>query len=127
MKHYLIDTDVFIDALRGYAAAQRFIEEHSEVILVSVLTVAELYAGARNHKEEQTLVELLALFPKVDLSEKMARKGGAYRHRYGKSHGTGLVDALIAAAAEAEELTLITCNKKHYPMLDKVKVPYKKR
>jgi len=127
MKHYLVDTDILIDTLRGYVPAKHFIEENSEIMLLSVLTVAELYAGVRNREEEQILGEFLALFPKVALTEKVAQKAGTYRHRYGKSHGTGLVDALLAATAEAEGLTLVTLNKKHYPMLDKVKTPYKKK
>jgi predicted nucleic acid-binding protein len=123
---YLLDTDVLIDALRGHEAAQQFIRAHMGALKVSVLTVAELHAGTRNRGEERTLVELLTLFPKTGVSEKIAEKAGAYRNRYGKSHGTGLVDALLAATAEAEGLTLATLNKKHYPMLDTVRVPYRK-
>jgi predicted nucleic acid-binding protein len=123
---YLLDTDVVVDALRGYAAAEQFIQDNCDGITLSLLTVAELYAGTRNRKEEQTLAELLVLFPKTGVTESIALKAGLYRNRYGKSHGTGLIDALLAATAGVENLTLVTLNKKHYPMLEAVHVPYRK-
>src|SRR5712692_185124 len=45
---------------------------------------------------------------------------------FGKSHGTGIVDAIIAACAQAVNATLATPNAKHFPMLDHVVRPYKK-
>ncbi|MFN5219653.1 MAG: hypothetical protein ACK5FE_01870 [Cyanobacteriota bacterium] len=44
----------------------------------------------------------------------------------GPSHGTGLADALIAASAEAAGATLVTLNRRHFPMLADVLVPYAK-
>jgi predicted nucleic acid-binding protein len=45
---------------------------------------------------------------------------------YGKSRGVGLVDAILAATAEAEQADLKTFNIKHYPMMKGLKPPYKK-
>ena len=42
----LIDTDVLIDYLRDYPEAIRYVEACQERLLISVVTVAELYAGA---------------------------------------------------------------------------------
>jgi len=50
--------------------------------------------------------------------------GGLYRRDYRKSHETGLADALIAATARLHSLTLVTLNKKHFPMLTSIIVPY---
>lgn len=44
-KGVLIDTDVLIDYLRGNPAAVGYVEGLSERFLISVITVAELYAG----------------------------------------------------------------------------------
>jgi hypothetical protein len=41
----LIDTDVLIDYLRDYPAAVSYVEAQQERFLISVVTVAELYAG----------------------------------------------------------------------------------
>jgi predicted nucleic acid-binding protein len=62
----------------------------------------------------------------VAVDEAIAVKGGLYRRDYSKSHNTGLADALIAATAEIKNAELVTLNKKHFPMLSNVIVPYQK-
>ena len=49
-----------------------------------------------------------------------------WRRQYGRSHGTGLADALIAASVAAAGGTLATLNRRHFPMLAEVLVPYAK-
>lgn len=46
--------------------------------------------------------------------------------QYGPSHGTGLADALIASTVAAVGATLATLNRRHFPMLNDVLVPYVK-
>jgi len=46
------------------------------------------------------------------------RRAGTYLLRYAKSHGVGIADALIAAAASTTGLQLWTLNRRHYPMDD---------
>ena len=41
----LVDTDIMIDLLRGHEAAVAWVREHTADIALSVITVAELYAG----------------------------------------------------------------------------------
>ncbi len=53
----------------------------------------------------------------------IAQKGGLYRRDF---NGVGLRDALIAASAEHADATLVTLNKKHFPMIKNVLVPYAK-
>lgn len=121
---YLVDSDILIDALRGHAGARDFLRKHMGVLAISVLSVAELHAGARNKKEEKQLAGFLSLFSCHPVGIEIAHLGGHYRQRYGKSHGTGLVDAMIAATTQLLDIPLVTRNKKHYPMLDTVYTPY---
>ena len=44
-KLLLIDTDVLIDYLRGQSDAVRYIENLEEPLLMSAMTMAELYVG----------------------------------------------------------------------------------
>jgi predicted nucleic acid-binding protein len=37
-----------------------------------------------------------------------------------------LADALIAATATVQQATLITLNKRHFPMIRNIQVPYRK-
>jgi predicted nucleic acid-binding protein len=52
--------------------------------------------------------------------------GGLYKRDYGKSHGVGLAEAILAASAEAEHAELKTLNITHYPMVKNLKPVYKK-
>ncbi|MGB2682324.1 MAG: type II toxin-antitoxin system VapC family toxin [Candidatus Competibacter sp.] len=122
----LIDTDVIIDYLRGQVNAVDYIERLTNPLLISVITVAELYSGVREGEERTALETFLSAFELVTVSEEIAVKGGLHRRDYGKSHKIGLADALIAATAEIRGATLITLNTKHFPMLASVKAPYAK-
>lgn len=125
-KRYLFDTDVLIDYLRGEAAAVDYVESCSEALLVSSITVAELFAGVREGGERAALGAFLGAFEVVPLDQAIAEKGGLFRRDYGKSHGTGLADALIAATAALRQADLVTLNRKHFPMFETVIVPYRK-
>ena len=122
----LIDTDVIIDYLRDRAEAVSYLEELAEPLLMSAVTVAELYAGVRDGAERAALDSFIHAFEIVAVDEEIAVKGGLYRRDYSKSHNTGLADAIIAATAEVGRAELVTLNKKHFPMLSEVIVPYQK-
>jgi predicted nucleic acid-binding protein len=122
----LIDTDVLIDYLPDYPAAVSYIEAQQERFLISVVTVAELYAGVREGEERARLEQFLRAFEIIPLDLRLAVQGGLYRRDDGKSHNVGLADALIAAAATQRQVPLVTLNRKHFPMLQDVIVPYQK-
>ena len=121
---YLIDTDVLIEYLRGHSKAVIFLEKTRASIYLSSITIAELYAGVRDGVEKEILDEFIQAFQIIPIDHNIARKGGLLRRDYGKSHGVGLADAINAAAAENVGATLVTMNRKHYPMLKSVNVPY---
>ena len=123
---YLIDTDVAIDYLRGHVDAVAFIEGLSSNNSISAITVAELYAGVRDGSERTTLEGFVRAFLVIPVDANIAKRGGIFRRDYGKSHGVGLADALIAATAEAHGTELATLNAKHFPMLPAAHVPYQK-
>lgn len=122
----MLDTNVLIDYLRNHPEAINYLENLPQTPVVSAVTAAELYAGVREGKERKILDELIKNSTIVSITEEIAVSGGLYRRDYLKSHGVGLADAIIAATAEAENATLVTLNKKHFPMLRKVFVPYQK-
>lgn len=127
-KPCLIDTDVLIDYLRGYPEARSLFDLLPDDCALSTVTVAELHAGVREGVERQALVALLDTFELIGLSAAIAIQGGILRRDWGKSHGPGLNDALIAATALASGRVLLTLNAKHFPMMpsDQLVVPYLK-
>ena len=125
-ESFLLDTDVLVDFLRGYGKAVAFINAQSSRVILSSIVVAELYAGVKGDAEQAALENFISLFRIVPVSAEIAKAGGLYKRDYGKSHGVGLADAILAATAEAEDAELKTLNRKHYPMLKGLKPAYTK-
>ena len=123
-ERLLIDTDVLIEYLRGRSEAAEYLEGPSADLYLSVISVAELFAGTKGDEERVSLEQLLQAFVILPVTEKTARLGGLYRREYGPSHGTGLADALIAATAEDNGADLVTFNRRHFPMVSRITVPY---
>jgi predicted nucleic acid-binding protein len=100
---FLIDTDVFVDHLRG---ARRF-EPKTHRIHYSVITRAELFAG--NTATELVSV-LLAPFRELPVDRGLAERAGRLR----RETGVRLPDALIAATALEHKLSLFTRNRSDF-------------
>lgn len=126
MESLILDTDVIIDYLRGHNLAKRYFLHLEDPCFISVVTLAELYSGVKNPQQEQALESCLQFFTALAVDPVVAKCAGLYRLQFMKSHGVGMADALIAATANVFELKLITLNIKHYPMLKKIELPYKK-
>jgi predicted nucleic acid-binding protein len=126
MKKLLFDTDVLIDYLRGRDDARDYIDNTRDVIYISVITIAELYAGVRKGDESKELEMFIDTFDVVSLNTNIAKMGGLYRNQYKPGHGTGLADALIAASAKEIGAQVVTCNTKHFPMFHDVIKPYER-
>lgn len=122
----LVDTDVLIDFLRGNDKAITFIDEFSPHIILSSIVVAELYAGVKGANELSVLDNFVSLFRVVPIDSEIAKVGGLYKRDFGKSHGVGLADAILAATASKENAELKTLNVKHYPMIKGLRPAYKK-
>ena len=127
-KPALLDTDLLIDYLRKHPSAAALFDKLPDDCAVSTLSVAELHAGVREGAERHALDTLLSTFAAIDLSAEIAAQGGLLRRDWGKSHGVGLNDALIAATAIHTGRVLLSLNARHFPMLGKGRlvVPYTK-
>ena len=122
----LLDTDVLVDFFRGYSKAVAFINANSSRIILSSIVVAELYAGVKGDAEQSTIDNFVSLFRVIPVGVKIAKVGGIYKRDYGKSHGVGLADAILAATAVVENAELKTLNIKHYPMIKGLSPAYTK-
>jgi predicted nucleic acid-binding protein len=125
-KTMLVDTDVFIDYLRGHNKAISFIEKFSSKIILSPIIVSELYAGVKGTNELAVLDDFVSYFRVVPITDDIAKAGGIFKRDFGKSHGVGLADAIVAATAEKEQAELKTLDIRHYPMIRGLKPVYKK-
>ncbi|HZA38602.1 MAG TPA: type II toxin-antitoxin system VapC family toxin [Candidatus Baltobacteraceae bacterium] len=122
----LLDSDILIDYLRGLSAARNYFKS-VDAAAISVVSVTELVSGARNDEEEAAMNELFSTMHIVGVDEKIAREAGRLRRQFLRSHNVETADALIAATSILHRLQMVTLNRRHYPMLADVLVPYRKR
>jgi predicted nucleic acid-binding protein len=99
----LIDTDVFIDHLRGAAE----IRPAKHRLHYSVITRAELFAG---NTATNLATQLLAPFRELPIDRAVAERAG----RVVREFGLRLPDAMIAATALENGLQLSTRNVKDF-------------
>jgi hypothetical protein len=100
----LVDTDVFVDHLRG--ARELLPGRHR--ISYSVITRAELFAG--RPVDEEGVRRLLAPFAEIDVDRAIAERGGRLR----RTLGLRIADAMIAATALEHVLLLATRNVRDF-------------
>jgi predicted nucleic acid-binding protein len=64
----------------------------------------------------------LSLYSVVPLTDGIGTGAYGLLKTYAKSHGVHVFDSLIAASAIENGFTLVTLNRKHYQMIDGLKL-----
>lgn len=103
MADLLVDTDIFVDHLRGYKEIR--VGKHR--LHYSVITRAELMAGTT---ASNNIATLLAPFRELAIERTVANRAG----RISRESAIRLPDALIAATAIEHGLGLITRNRSDF-------------
>jgi predicted nucleic acid-binding protein len=120
----IVDTNILIDALRGKVEAKSFLLSTDATFSISVVSVAELYAGVKGNDELTALEDFLMTFSIHGIDQEIASVAGKYLNQYSRSHHVGIADALIAATASRFNEELATLNTRDFPMLPAVARPY---
>jgi predicted nucleic acid-binding protein len=119
MATYLLDTSVMIDALNEKKNRRQLLKQlvsEGNTLACCAINVAEIYVGLRDKEEQKTrfFISTLRYFP---ITAEEAELGGFLKRSYGRGGMTlSLTDTLIAAVAMMHNLTLITDNRKDFPM-----------
>jgi toxin FitB len=101
----LVDTDVFVDHLRG---VRRLEIPSRKLLSYSVVTRCELLAGKGG--EEKAIRQLLEPLQEFLIDRSTAERAGRLRRHV----EIRTPDALIAATALEQRLTLVTRNVRHF-------------
>jgi predicted nucleic acid-binding protein len=122
----LADTDVLIDYLRDQPSAVELLEPlfAAGSLAASVITKAELVAGARRGQSSQ-LIRLFAVIAWLPVTNEIAVAAGALWQEFRRADVRGvLADYLIAATAQVFAARLLTRNVRHFPMFPGLAAPY---
>ena len=128
----LIDTDILIDAGRGITTAILCLEEYEKCskLAISVITQCEMIecemiVGCRDKVELQKLEKILRRFEVITLDEYVSNIAIDNLKKYRLSHDLLIPDALIAAAAIAFQIPLLTKNQRDYRFIKNLNLlPY---
>jgi predicted nucleic acid-binding protein len=112
MADLLVDTDIFVDHIRGSAA----MKVGSHRMSYSVITRCELFAG--RSAQEESVGLLLAPFSELSVDRAIAERAGRIR----RTIEIRTPDALIAATALEHGLGLMTRNDRDFKRVAGLKV-----
>jgi len=115
----LLDTTVLVDVLRSRQNRRSLLAqlvEGGHSLATAAINIAELYAGMRAGEESRTEAFLcgLAWYP---LTAAIARRAGSLKSTWARKGVTlSLADMIVAATALEYQLTLMTDNRKDFPL-----------
>jgi predicted nucleic acid-binding protein len=115
----LLDTSVLIDVLRLRRGRRELLAElvqAGHMLATTALNVAEVYAGMRPEEAPKTEA-LLGVLDCYDLTGTSGRRAGALKRQWARKGRTlALADMIVAAIALDRGCTLMTDNRKDFPM-----------
>ncbi len=111
----LCDTNILINAFNGRLDT---IQELNNIgydnIVLSAITVMELYQGMSNKKELVQMKKKIKYFDVVHFDEQASVKAIELMMLFNLSHGLLIPDAIIGAAAIIHQIPLYTYNLKDF-------------
>ena len=111
----VLDTDIFIDLEHKHLPALNwYFSLTIGTIAIPGHALMELYQSANNKQQLQVTDIVVAGLPIVWASEDESMQAVKNFRSMHLSHGVGLVDSLIAAAAITHNAILCTSNLKHF-------------
>lgn len=111
----IFDTGIFIWIERGNRKAADLIDATSERFL-SIQSYMELLQGAKDRKQQRLIKQFISdlNFTVLPLTENIGHRALVYVEEYGISSGMRAGDAVIAATAVENNLSLASGNGKHF-------------
>ncbi len=121
----IFDTDILVWIQRGNARAAAIVEKDA-ARTISTMTYMELLQGATDRRHMATILDYLREFDfaVLPLTENIGHRASALIERHALSHGLYAADAIIAATALENDLTLCTANAKHFRPIKDLKTKF---
>jgi predicted nucleic acid-binding protein len=117
MDGFLIDTDVMVDVSRANSGAASYLDSLIDPA-ISIVTAQELIVGARDKRDVAGIDSLVSAYPVIHVDASIGQLAYDLLKRYAKSDGLRTFDSLIAATAIMRGFELVSRNRKHFAMID---------
>lgn len=119
----LCDTNILIEFYKGNPTIIQELQKISpEKLAISIITRAELYYGAINKQELNSIQNHLDLLQNIPLDPPISEKFIQIMAQYSLSHKLNIPDALIAATALVYNISLYTLNLKDFRYIQDLKL-----
>jgi len=121
----IFDTDIFIWIQRGNYRAAKLVETADERYL-SIFSYMELLQNAKNKKQHKFTNDFLKsyCFQVLPFTENIGHRSAVYVEEYSLTYGLRAGDAVVAATAVENALTLCTSNKKHFHFIKELDLKF---
>jgi len=119
----IFDTDILIWVQRGNQKAARLIDR-TEDRLLSIYSPLELLQNAKNKDQNRRINDFLTTFgfTILPLTENIGHRASIYIEEYTLSRGLRAGDAIIAATAVENNMTLASGNARHFRLIKELKL-----
>nr|VFJ48655.1 MAG: hypothetical protein BECKFW1821A_GA0114235_102037 [Candidatus Kentron sp. FW] len=119
----LFDTDVLIWVQRGNPNAARVLRDSTE-LAISIFTYMELQQSARNKEALKIVGSFIKTmnFLVLPLTPEIGHRASNYVEKYTLAHAVRAGDAIIAATAFENDMTLCTGNVKHFTPIAELRI-----
>ena len=119
----IFDTDIFIWVQRGNEKAARLIDK-SENRYLSIQTYMELLQCAKNKTQHKYVKDFIASydFMVLPFTENIGHRASIYIEEYTLSSSLRSGNAIIAATAVENNMTLVSSNSKHFKEIKDLKL-----
>jgi tRNA(fMet)-specific endonuclease VapC len=121
----VIDTCIFIEHLRAKDRTKSILATlpANEPIYLSVVTIFELYSGASTAEKRHDVALVTEDLTVLPFDAAVAAKAGdIYRTLKKQNKLIGVADIMIAATCLTFDQPILTSNKKHFKLVDDLKV-----
>jgi hypothetical protein len=117
----LLESVILIDHFNGIEVATQYLREHQDLVLISVITRAEVLTGF-DSTGETVAIQFLNQFSALEMTVPIADLAAQLR----RQQRWRLPDAIQAAFAQFHQLQLVTRNTRDFPpeRHDFVTIPY---
>lgn len=120
MIDHSIDTNVFSQIFKGNSPVKQFVENIGAAIDATVYI--ECIQGSKSNQEKHGVKKYLDNFALIQITPNISQLAIKLIDDYSNSHGLLLADALIAASALENNLTVVTYNANDFNFIQDLKL-----